>query len=426
MQRIEYKTIGETLYRDELPNGLRLCVLPKKGFRGRFAAFAADYGGDARVFTLDGQRYDTPAGVAHYLEHKMFDMPDGDNALMLLNANGADPNAFTGNDMTCYFFQCTERFEENLRLLLHFVSTPYFTDETVEKERGIISQEIRMVEDEPGNRLYYNLLHQLYARHPIREQIAGSVESIQAITAETLHACYRAFYAPSNMCLCVAGDVEPESVRQIALETLGGERAPLPAPDYGEPEASLLPVETLRRESMAVSAPQFLIGARFESEKPGEGLLRQRLVSQLALRLLVGASSPFYTRLYAEGLLNRDFDYEADFLSGTAAALIGGESEQPEKVFEALRAEAARVAAEGISDERFERAKRASLGARLRGLEDFSNVCVSLITGVFEGYDSLRAIELLDTVEKAECEAFLREVFAPERLALSIIEPKKD
>ena len=426
MRKTEYANIGETLYTDTLPNGLRLCVVPKKGFRSYFAAFAADYGGDCRVFTLDGERHDAPAGVAHYLEHKMFDMPGGDNALILLNANGADPNAFTGNDMTCYYFQCTERFEENLRLLLHFVSTPYFTEETVQKEQGIIAQEIMMGEDDPGNRVFYNLLAQLYTRHPLRERVAGTVESIREITPEMLHACYRAFYAPGNMCLCVEGDVEPERVRAIAEEVLPAEGSPVPAPDFGDPEDSMLPAETLHREAMAVSAPQFLIGSKFESEKEGEALLRQWLVSQLALRLLVGASSPFYTRLYAEGLLNRDFDYEADFVSGTASVFIGGESEDPERVFEELKKECAHAAAEGFSDERFERAKRASLGARLRGLEDFGNVCISLASGVFEGHCSLDAIRLLDSVSKVECEAFVRDALVPERLAVSIIEPKKD
>ena len=425
MRKTEYANIGETLYTDTLPNGLRLCVVPKKGFRSFFAMFAADYGGAARVFTLDGERHDTPAGVAHYLEHKMFDMPDGDNALSLLNANGADPNASTGDDTTCYYFQCTERFEENLRLLLHFVSTPYFTEETVQKEQGIIAQEILMGEDDPGLRLFYNFLRQLYARHPIRDRVAGTVESIRAITPEILHACYRAFYAPGNMCLCVEGDVDPERVRQIAEEVLGGENRPVPSPDYGEAEDTL-PIEAYRREAAEVSAPQFMIGSKLAPAPKGEAALRQRLVSQLALRLLVGASSPFYTRLYAEGLLNRDFDYEAYFSSGTGTLILEGESEEPEKVFEALKNEAARVAAEGFSDERFERARRASLGARLRGLEDFGSVCMSLASGIFEGYCSLDAISLLDSVTKAECEAFVRDALAPERLAISILEPKKD
>jgi predicted Zn-dependent peptidase len=232
------------------------------------------------------------------------------------------------------------------------------------------------------------------------------------------------------MCLCVAGDVEPERIELIAAEELGKERRPVPAPDFGQAEASMLPAEILHKEAMDVSAPQFLIGAKFRAENGGEAQMRQRLVSQLALRLLVGASSPFYTRLYADGTLSRDFDYSAEFLSGTGTVFLGGESEDPEKVFEELKREATCAAAEGFSAERFERAKRASLGARLRGLEDFGGICVSLATGVFEGYCSLDSIALLGSVTKAECEAFVREALAPERLAISIIdsvhEAKKD
>ena len=196
MQKHDYPNIGETLYSAELPNGLQLRVVPKKGFATFYAAFAANYGGADRRFELDGETIDTPPGVAHFLEHKMFDLPDGDSAMNLLSANGAEPNAFTSSDMTCYYFQCTKSFEENLRLLLHFVSTPYFTPETVQKEQGIIAQEILMGEDNPGMAIYYQLLCQLYARHPIRDRVAGTVESISGITDKTLYGCHRAFYAP--------------------------------------------------------------------------------------------------------------------------------------------------------------------------------------------------------------------------------------
>ena len=173
MTRIEYKEIGETLYSAQLPNGLELRVIPKKDFSTFYAVFATNYGGACRRFQVDGEDRDTPAGVAHYLEHKMFDLPGGDSALNILSANGADPNAFTSSGITCYYFQCTEGFEENLRMLLHFVSTPYFTDETVAKEQGIISQEIRMGEDNPGLAVYYHLLKLLYAHHPIRDRVAA-------------------------------------------------------------------------------------------------------------------------------------------------------------------------------------------------------------------------------------------------------------
>lgn len=425
MNKRSFEHIGETLWEARLSNGLRLCVVPKKGFRSCYALLAADYGGAHRRFSLDGGVHDTPAGVAHYLEHKMFDLPGGDNALNILTANGADPNASTGPDMTAYFFQCTDHFEENLRMLLHFVSTPYFTEETVEKERGIITQEILMGEDDPGLCLYYRLLRMLYAAHPIRDRVAGTVESIREITAGTLRTCHDAFYAPGNMVLCVEGDVDPERVLAIAGEALPQEPRPVPQADFG-PEESLLPVESFCREQMPVSAPQFLLGAKLPPAGRGEEGLRRRLTASLAMRTAFGRSSPFFTRLYARGLLNLDFDYEVDFIAGTAMLLLGGESRDPEAVLDELKGEVAAIAAQGLEEERFRRAKRASLGARLRGLEDFESVCFALASGLFDDCCALDAPGMLESVSRADCERFLLDAFHPERLALAIFEPKKD
>ena len=423
MQSKAYPHVGETLYTETLPNGLRLCVLPKPGFRTSYAVFATNYGGAHRRFTLDGQVQDTPAGVAHYLEHKMFDLPGGDNALTILSANGAEPNAFTSSGITCYYFSCTRSFEENLRMLLHFVSTPYFTDETVQKEQGIIAEEIRMGEDNPGLAIYYNLLKMLYAHHPIRDRVAGTVESIAEITAETLYDCHKVFYAPSNMVLCVEGDVEPEQIIRIAEEALPKEKAPVPTADFG-PAEDILPAESFRTEAMEVSAPQFLIGAKLTPGLTGMEAQRQRLIAGLSLRMLCGSSSPFFTRLYADGTLNNDFDYEVDASAGTITVIIGGESKVPEKVLEELNAEIARVAREGFDEAYFTRSKRASLGARLRALEDFDNVCVSLAMDCFDGYCSFDSFPLLEKISAEDCRLFVAEALAPERLALSVITPK--
>ena len=424
MQKTEYKNIGETLYACTLPNGLRVRVLPKAGFNSFYAVFATNYGGAHRAFTLDGQHIDTPAGVAHFLEHKMFDLPGGDNALNILTANGADPNAFTSSGMTAYYFECTENFEQNLRMLLHFVSTPYFTPETVQKEQGIIAQEIRMGEDNPGVVLYYDLLRMLYKSHPIRDRVAGTVESIAEITDKTLYDCHRAFYSGANMVLCIAGDVDPERMSAIAFEELPSAHTTAPTADL--PDDGELPFEQYKRTEMPVSAPQFFIGANLRPETDGEAALRQRLIAMLAMRLLCGYSSPFYARLYAEGLLNRDFDYEVDFTAGTATIIIGGESAEPERVRDELTAEVGRIVREGFAADAFERARRASLGARLRGLEDFDNVCLSIAEGVFDGYDALSSAAVLETVTKDECESFVREKLAAERLALAVIAPGKE
>ena len=415
-----FSNIGETVFETQLENGLNIAVVPKKDFATSYAVFATNYGGAHRRFSLEGQMQDTPAGIAHFLEHKMFDMPDGDNALNQLSANGADPNAFTSSAMTCYYFHCTHSFEDNLRLLLRFVSTPYFTDETVGKEQGIIAQEIRMGEDNPGMVLYYNLLGQLYEKHPLKDRVAGTVESISHISAQTLYDCHKVFYAPSNMCLCVEGDVDPERIAEIAREELCKEKSPIPEADFGE-ESSLLPLEQYKEAVMEVSAPQFLIGSKLKAEKEGNALMRQQIVAQLALRLLCGSSSSFYTRLYSEGTLNRDFDYEVDFGTGAGTVIIGGESPDPQKVLSELNAEVKKVGKDGFDEGSFMRAKRASSGARLRALEDFENVCVALVSGFFEGYDPFEAHEILHSISKEECESFVKTELCPERLALSVI-----
>lgn len=424
MKHKNFSKIGENLYTAQLRNGLTINVVTKPGFQLSYAVFATNYGGAHRRFFLNGQWHDTPAGVAHFLEHKMFDMPDGDNALSVLSANGAQPNAFTSSGMTAYYFDCTAGFEENLRMLLKFVSTPYFTDETVQKEQGIIGQEIGMVEDNPGYVVYNRLMRMLYEHNPIRDQVAGSVESIAQISAETLYNCHKAFYSPSNMTLCIAADFDPEKIIEIAEEILPSERAEIPKADMGEAESDK-PLKTLNDEAMEVSAPQFLIGAKVAPAPEGNELLRQKIVAQLALRVLFGTSGSFYNRLYSEGLLNRDYDYEIDYTAGTSTIIIGGESAQPMRVLDEVKAAVSAVISGGLDPDAFEAAKRASFGSRLRGLEDFDSLCLALADGVFGGYCFLDCFDVLESIRLEECEAFLAEFMAPDRLAISIISPVK-
>ena len=422
MQCKRYEKLGETLYTGELPNGLRINVLKKPDFRLKFAIFATDYGGAHMRFFSDGEWHDTPAGVAHFLEHKMFDLPDGENAMTIFSENGAQSNAFTSSGMTAYHFDCTEGFEDNLRNLLHFVSTPYFTKESVDKEQGIIGQEIGLVNDSVGSQVYHRLMNLLYEYSPIREQVIGSVESIAGITAETLYQCHKAFYAPSNMVLCVAGDVDPERVFDIAAEMLPAERAEKPEADLGAPE-SALPAERFAELSMEVSAPQFCIGAKVRPAEKGVSRLRQKIVSQLALRTLFGTSGDFYNRLYTEGVLNPDYDYENYYTAGTATVMLSGESNDPQRVLREVAAAVEGVKEHGLDKRLFDIAKKASFGARLRGLEDFDASCVSLTEGLFDGYCSLDGLAVLESVEIKECEDFLTEYLAEERLAMCVVYP---
>ena len=422
MQKLEYPSIGETLYRDTLPNGLRLSVITKPGYTRSYAFFATNYGGADRRFRLGGEFIDTPMGVAHFLEHKMFDMPDGDNALSTLAANGAQPNAYTSSGITAYHFESTENFADNLRMLLKFVSTPYFTEESVAKEQGIIGQEIRMCEDDPDYVIYDELMRCLYDHHPIRDSVCGTIESIAEITPETLYHCHQIFYNPGNMALAVVGDVDPEEVRAIAVEMLPPEAGEVPGRDYGAPEAEI-PAKPRFLRAMEVSAPQFLIGGKLSPADGGTALLRQKIVCGMALNYLYGQSSPFYSALYADGLLNSDFFVDLDDSAGTMTLLAGGESRDPEAVFDRFCAAAEDAAKNGLDAAYFERVLRSGYGGRIRALSSFSGLSASMVTGDFSGYNCLDAFAITESVTAAELRTFIWEHLCRERLAMSVIVP---
>ncbi len=421
LTRTEFPNIGETLFSGTLGNGLRVAVLPRPGFLKKYAFFAACYGGVMRDFFIENRLVKSPEGVAHFLEHKMFDMPWG-NALSLLSSRGAQPNAYTSDFITAYHFECTEGFYENLDTLLEFVSTPYFTEESVRKEQGIIGEEIGMTENDPGHALYYGLMRCLYERCRVRDSIVGTVESISEISPEILLNCHRAFYAPSNMLLCVVGDVDPEKVVQAAERILPKELSPVPVPDYGEPEG-LEPNELRSVVEMDVSAPQFMFGVKLPPEGSGDELLRRKLTAALALRALAGTSSKLYTSMYSEGLI-RSFWNEADWGPCAAYAVFGGESQEPEEVLGRFAEAVNSVCERGFDAESFENCRRAEYGMRIRSLERASDIADSIARNSFAGCEALRSFELLPAISRDECESFVRDYLRPERTALSVVQPK--
>ncbi len=423
MHKIDYAAIGETLYEGKLSNGLSVFVVPKPGYRKSFACFVTNYGGADRRFTLDGRQVDTPAGVAHYLEHKTFDTPEG-NALMLLDAAGANANAFTSESMTAYHFSCTQGFDDDLRTLLNFVSVPYYTQQSVDKERGIIAQELRMYEDDPDNAVYMALMRLLFATNPLRDDVGGTVESIQDITPQVLYDCHKVFYHPSNMALCVVGDVDPEAVERTAAEMLTPDAAPLPGRDYG-PEEGLDPVEKRAERRMEVSAPLFMAGLKLGPDRHGPQAHRQRLTAGLALKCLYGRSSPAYLDLYGRGLLNGTFGCSADYAAGEGFVVFGGESKDPEAAVDALLAAAEKVAADGFDRALFDRQKKASYGGSLRALGDFRNLGVSLAESCFAGYRTLDGFEIMRSITCEDASAWVREHIRPERTALSLVLPRQ-
>ncbi len=422
MEKLTYPALGETLYRDTLPNGLHVIVAPKAGFRRSHAIFATRYGGADRRFKLGGEWIDTPAGVAHFLEHKMFDMPDGSNVLGELSARGASPNAYTGSAVTAYHFTCTEGFDRNLDTLLTYVSTPYYTEESVRKEQGIIGQEIRMYENSPGAVGYYQLMGILYDHHPVRENVAGTVESIAEITPETLYNCHKVFYNPSNMVLCCVGDVDPAAICAAAERILPEVPGDVPERDYGAPE-SAFPREARSERKMEVASPLFYVGAKLSAPGGGTERLRFRLLAELALDYLVGPSSGLFNELYAQGLLNRDFGCEADDAAGAMTLLIAGESRDPDAVVAALNERVGRIARRGVDDAAFDRCRRARFGLELGGLDRFSAYAGELFRGCMGGWNALDTFDLLQGLTAEDASAFLCEALSPDRLAMSVVRP---
>lgn len=421
MNQSFYQRLGESVHRETLPNGLQISVVPKPGYAKKYAFFAARYGGMDTRFQLNGAWLDTPAGIAHYLEHKMFDTKEG-NALQELAKNGAEPNAFTANAMTGYYFSSTEHFEENLEILLSFVSVPYFTDESVAKEQGIIGQEIRMIEDDPDWQLYARMMRALYSRSTAAVPIAGTVESISCITAETLYDCHRAFYTPSNMILTVVGDVDPIHIADIARRILPREGGPEIPRDYGEePEAV---AETETSLAMEVSVPQFLTAFKCRPPREGEDFLREALLGGMACDILLGDSSPLYLRLYDQGLINSSFGGDFEQLPGAACLYAGGDSKDARKVAAEIRREARRLAEGGIEEGFYQQVRRAAFGEHLRGLNSFENIAVSLTEGYFHGYDPFRFPQVFESITKDDVAAFLAENVTEERAVLSEIVPK--
>ena len=421
MKRVQFPRLGEVCCETVLDNGLKIQVVPRPGYLKSYAFFATSYGGMNVRFRKDGVWQETPAGVAHFLEHKMFDTKEG-NALQELAKNGAEPNAFTSNAMTGYYFDSTEHFEENLKILLSFVSVPSFTDESVAKEQGLIGQEIRMIEDNPDWQIYTRMMQALYQNSTARTSIAGTVESISHITAETLYQCHKAFYTPSNMILTAVGDVDPVHVVDLARSILPRERGEKIPRDYGTEPADIAQKET--SVAMEVSTPQFLTGFKCTPAPEGEDYLRMSAIGDMACDILLGDSSPLYLRLYDQGLINTSFGGAFEMMPGIAYLYAGGDSRDARAVTGEIYREAERLAAEGIDEDFYQQVRRATFGEQLRGLNSFENIAVSLTEGYFRGYNPFRFPQVFDSITKDDILAFLRENLREERAVLSEIVPK--
>ena len=424
MEQKYYPQVGETLYKATLPSGLKVAVLPRPGFTKKLCYLVTDYGAIHRDFVMDGVSYSAPAGVAHYLEHKLFDMP-GRDITGEFAALGANPNAFTSYDMTAYYFSCTENFRENLNLLLEFVTTPYFTAESVAKEQGIIGQEIDMNLDNPDSRLFDLLMETMYEHHPINTPILGTRESIGKITPEVLDTCHKAFYRPDNMFLCVVGDVDPEEVARLAEDRF----RQLPCPAVSAPRQWDEPMQTRVKAvqtQMEVAMPMFQLGFKCQPLPDGEVGVRREIIGDLAAEALFGESSRLYLQLYEEGLIDASFGGGFETVEGMAMLTATGDSEDPQAVRDAILAEAKRLIAEGIPEADFLRMQRSALGRRIRGLDSFESTCFRLCAYHFSQFDYFEIPGVYRQVTRQDLTEFLQTVVTEDRMCMAVIDPKEE
>ena len=422
MELTHYPKLDEDVFRAKLPNGLTVALVRRQGFSKRLAYFVTDYGSIHTEFDFEGKHWNAPAGVAHYLEHKMFDMPGGRDVSAEFAALGAMTNAFTSYDITAYYFSCTENFEDCLRLLLEFVSTPYFTEESVAKEQGIIDQEIGMNADSPDSRVFEDLMANLYENHPVRVPILGTSETIREITPEILTACHRAFYTPGNMMLCVVGDVEPDTVTAIAEEVLGTEPREVGKKRNAWEESLTAPVSSVERQ-MEVAMPMFNMAFKCTPTENGETGIRREMVADLAAEALFGESSELYLRLYEEGLIDSSFGGGVETIDGCSMLMCSGDSDDPYAVRDAIIAQAKKLVAAGVPEEDFMRMKRSALGRRIRELDSFDGTCFRTCAYHLSEYDYFRFPGLYAQIQRDELRDFLAEAVNPAHCGISVIYP---
>lgn len=424
MKEIKSEILGEKYFEIDHKSGLKIFVMPKENYSSSYAVFGTKYGSiDTKFKRSDSDEWITvPEGIAHFLEHKLFESEDLD-AFARYAKTGASANAYTSFDKTCYLFQCSGNFESSLEILLDFVTHPYFTKETVAKEQGIIGQEITMYYDVAGWMSTFNLLRCLYKNHPVRIDIAGTVESIAQITDKLLYDCYNTFYNLNNMCLAVVGDVTPEQVLGVCDKML--EKAePLSIERSFEDEPREIAC-SYAEYNLAMSMPVFSFGYKEECKELTQDL-RKMIEVNILLEILAGDTSELYNKMFDNGLINTSFSKEYFTGFGYEAILFDGESVNPQAVADEIKKAVASLKANGIEDNQFENARRSLYGREIMEYNDIDSIANAVISAHFNGYSVFDAMEIYKSVTKEDIEKRLENMMMEEYSALSVVKNKEN
>lgn len=424
MQIIENLQVKEKLYIEKLENGLTVMIIPKTGIRKKYVMWATHYGSIDNKFVIPGEEKTTevPDGIAHFLEHKMFEQENGTNSLDVLTALGVNANAYTTTNYTTYLFEATDNFYKALDELMDYVQHPYFTDENVEKEKGIIAQEINMYNDYPDWEVYMNALKCMYKNNPITIDIAGTVESIRKIDKDVLYKCYNTFYNPSNMLMCFCGAFNPEDLikevkNRLVEKKPQGEIKRI----YQEEPANI--VEKRKEQTMEVSMPLFVIGIKDKLEK--ENIVKKHIAIEILLNMLIGKSSDLYKDLYQEELLISEPFVEYEFGEDYAHVAISGVSKDPDKILEKLLEQINKMKKEGIKEEDFNRIRNMLYGNAVKEFNSVSDIARMFVTDYFKGINSFDYLETYKQITMEYAKQVLENTFKEENTVISIIKGKE-
>ncbi|HAP9379656.1 TPA: insulinase family protein [Enterococcus faecium] len=417
MNKTEYKQINETLYHEVLPNGLTVYLLPKNDYHKTYGLFSTNYGSIDNEFIPYGEKekVKVPDGIAHFLEHKLFEKEDGD-VFQLFGKQGASANAFTSFTKTSYLFSTTDQVEKNLTTLIDFVQAPYFTEETVNKEKGIIGQEIQMYEDDPNWRMFFGILNNLYPTHPLHIDIAGTVESIDKITAQDLYTCYRTFYQPSNMVLFVVGKMEPEKLMKLIRENQEAKNFP-PKQEIVRyfPENTKEIIKQSALEA-AITRDKFVLGIKGLDTLPQEGteLLRYKTAINLLFQMILGNTSRNYLAMYNQGIIDDSFGFEFSLDREFHFADFSGDTDEPEKAAEKVKEIILGFADDPeVSETNLDLLKKKMLGQYFQSLNSIEYIANQFTQSLFGDRTLFDLPEIIDSIQMKDVlaagEAFISE-----------------
>ena len=421
MQTIYNSKVKETLYVEKLKNGLTVMIIPKKGIQKKYIIWGTHYGSNDNKFIVPGEQepIEVPKGVAHFLEHKMFEQENGKNSLDVLTSLGVSANAYTTNDHTAYLYECTDNFYEALDEFMDYVQHPYFTDENVEKEKGIIGQEIKMYDDYPEWKVYLNALEAMYYKNPVKLDITGTVETISHIDKDILYKCYNTFYNPSNMCLVISGDFVPEQILEEIKKRL------IEKPQNGEikriyePEPEEIVKEKIKQQ-MQVSQPLFTIGIKCNPPSPKEKV-KIHIAMEIILNLLIGESSALYKELYQAGNMYAMPNLSYEFGENYAHLLISENANDPEEVYEKLKQKIEEFQNNGLNVDDFERMKKMIYGEYVKEYNDVTSIDRMFLSDFMKGIHSFDYLEEIDTIDIGFANQVLKDNFKKEKMVLSVV-----